>query len=206
MTTVLLTGYEPFGEHETNPSSRVAESLDETIIGDATVVGRELPVVFDEAMPRLRSLIEAHDPVAILSTGLMPGRKVLSVERVGINVRDAGEIPDNVDRRPVDEPVAVDGPDAYFATLPIRQLVAAAREAGVPARVSNTAGTHLCNNLLYATRYHVETDGLEIPVGFVHVPYSHAQAARRTDPVPSLCIDAMERAMAEMLRTLVAES
>lgn len=206
MTRILLTGYEPFGNHETNPSATVAEFLDGMALGGATVVGRELPVVFDEALPRVRSLIDTHDPVAILSTGLMPERRVLTVERTGINVRDCGDVPDNDDQRPVDQPVVADGPDAYFATLPVKRLVAAAREASVPARVSNTAGTHLCNNILYATRHHVATNDLEIPSGFVHVPYSHAQAARRTDPVPSLSVDAMERGIAEMLRVLADEA
>jgi len=138
MTHILLTGYEPFGDHETNPSATVTESLDGMALGGATVVGRELPVVFDEALPRVRSLIDTHDPVAILSTGLMPERRVLTVERTGINVRDCDDVPDNDDQRPVDQPVVADGPDAYFATLPVKRLVAAAREASVPARVSNT--------------------------------------------------------------------
>ena len=202
MTTILLTGYEPFGGHETNPSATVAESLDGATLGGATVVGRELPVVFDEALPRIRSLIDTHDPATVLSTGLMPEREVLTVERVGINVRDCGDVPDNDDQQPIDRPVVAGGPDAYFATVPVKRLVAAAREAAVPARVSNTAGTHLCNNILYATRHHVAANDLGIPSGFVHVPYSHAQAARRTDPVPSLSVGAMERGIAEMLRLL----
>lgn len=202
MSTILLTGYEPFGEHETNPSGAVARSLDGTTVGDATVVGRELPVVFDEALPRVRSLIEEHQPTAVLSTGLMPDREVLTVERVGINVRDYGDVPDNADQTPIDEPIVRDGPVAYFATVPIKQLVGAAQEAEVPARVSNTAGTHLCNNILYATRHHIATNGLDIDSGFVHVPYSHAQAAQRAETVPSMSVTAMERGLSAMVRTI----
>lgn len=205
MTTILLTGYEPFGEHETNPSSAVAQTLDGTTTDGATIIGRELPVVFDEALPRVRSLIAEHDPDAVLSTGLMPDREMLTVERVGINVRDCPDVPDNDGRMPADEPVVAEGPNAYFATVPIKQLVTAARERGVPARLSNTAGTHLCNNILYATRHHVETNDLTLLSGFVHVPYSHEQAARREDTVPSMSLAAMEEGLAAMLETLAEE-
>lgn len=204
MSTILLTGYEPFGEYETNPSAAIAQSFDGVVTGDTTIVGRTLPVVFDDALPRARSLIEEHQPSAILSTGLMPEREVLTMERVGINVRDYDNVPDNADQTPVDEPVRPDGPVAYFATVPIKELVAAAREAGTPARVSNTAGTHLCNNILYATRHHIVSNELDILSGFVHVPYSHSQAARQRETVPSMSINAMESGVAAMLRTLNA--
>jgi pyroglutamyl-peptidase len=203
MTTILFTGYEPFGEYETNPSARLAHDIDDLTFESATVIGRELPVVFDEALPLVVAAIEEHDPDVILSTGLMPEREVISVERVGINVRDYDGVPDNEACEPVDTPVDVDGPDAYFSTLPVRDLVDLSNEAGVPARISNTAGTHLCNNILYATRHYVETNDLDIDSGFVHVPYSHAQVARREEPAPSMCYDAMRRSMLAMLERLV---
>lgn len=202
MSTILLTGYGPFGDHETNPSARVVRALDGETIAGASVVGRTIPVVFDEALPAVRSLLEDHDPVAVVSTGLMPERSALTVERVGINVRDCDDVPDNDGRTPTDAPVHDDGPNAYFATLPIKRLVAASRDAGVPARVSNTAGTHLCNNILYAVRHHVETSDLDVRSGFVHVPFSHEQAARRDDPVPSMSTAAMETGLAAMVDVL----
>ena len=163
MTTILFTGYEPFGEHETNPSARLAHDIKSMSFESAEVVGRELPVVFDEALPLVVEAIERHDPDYVLSTGLMPGREVISVECVGINVRDYD---------------------------------------GVPARVSNTAGTHLCNNILYATRHHVETNDLDIGSGFVHLPFSHAQVARREETDPSMSYDAMRRSVGAMLEWL----
>jgi pyroglutamyl-peptidase len=205
MTTILFTGYEPFGEHETNPSARLAHDVDGLNFESATVVGRELPVAFDDALPLLVDAIDEHAPDVVLSTGLMPEREVISVERVGINVRDYDGVPDNDDRTPVDVPVDADGPDAYFSTLPIRDLVAASNEVGVPARVSNTAGTHLCNNILYATRHHVETNDLDIESGFVHVPFSHAQVARREETAPSLSYGAMRRSMWTMLELLAGD-
>ncbi|MFB6131424.1 MAG: pyroglutamyl-peptidase I [Salinigranum sp.] len=202
MSTILLTGFEPFGEHETNPAVAVTERLDGASFGGVPVVGHELPVVFDEALPTLRKHVEEFDPVAIVSLGLMPGRRALTVERVGINVRDYDGVPDNDGAEPVDDPIVADGPAAYFATLPIRDLVAASRDAGVPARVSNTAGTHLCNNILYQTRHYVATDGSRVDAGFVHVPLSHQQAARREETVPSMSLDAMTSGVRAMLAEL----
>lgn len=202
MSTILVTGYEPFGEHETNPSARIAHDIDTETINGNSIVGRELPVVFDEALPLLIEEIENHDPAVILSTGLMPEREVLSVERVGINVRDAEDIPDNADQSPRDVAVEEDGPAAYFSTLPIRKLVSASKDAGVPARVSNTAGTHLCNNLLYATRHYIEMTDQDIDAGFVHVPFSHEQVARREETAPSMSYDAMQAGMRVMIDQL----
>lgn len=205
MTTIVFTGYEPFGAYETNPTARLAKDVDGRTIGGATVVGRELPVAFDQALPEVVELIETHDPIAVLSTGLMPGRAEITVERVGINVRDVDGVPDNADRSPVDKPVVADGPVAYLSTLPIRALVAASSEVGVPASVSNTAGTHLCNNILYATRHHVEQTGQAVSSGFVHTPFSHEQAARNEETVPSMSYEVMKRSMEAMIACLAEE-
>ena len=205
MSTILFTGYEPFGDYETNPTSQLAKDLDGRTIGGATVVGREIPVTFDEALPAVAKLIETYEPTAVLSTGLMPERAVITVERVGINVRDVDGIPDNANHSPVDDPVAKDGPVAYFSTLPIRELVDASTEVGVPARVSNTAGTHLCNNILYATRHHIKREKLAVDSGFVHTPFSHEQVAERKETVPSMGYNAMLRAMEAMIECLSVE-
>jgi len=206
MSTILLTGYEPFGEYDTNPSGQLADDLDGSADGETKIVGRKLPVIFEEALPALVEEIEAHDPTAVLSTGLMPDRKVLSVERVGINVRDVEDVPDNAGNTPVDTPVNDDGPAAYFSTLPIRDLVDASNAAGVPARLSNTAGTHLCNNILYATRHYVTTNDLDVDSGFVHVPFSHEQVARRKDDAPSMSYDAMKRGLRAMAEEVAEPS
>lgn len=202
MTTILVTGYEPFGEYETNPSRRLAEALDGETIGGAHMVGRELPVVFDRAFPALLEHLDEHDPEAVLSLGLMAGTPSIAVERIGINVRDHGDVPDNADQTPVDDPVVSDGPAAYFSTLPVRDLVDAMTDAGVPARLSNTAGTHLCNDVLYATRHHAETNGLALRSGFVHVPFTHEEVARRGDHEPSLSFEAMADGLEAALSVL----
>ena len=205
MSEILLTGYEPFGEFESNPASQLANRLDGTTVSDATVVGRELPVVFDRVRPAREAAIDDHDPAIVCGLGLAAGRNTLSLERVGINLRDTAGIPDNEDRTVVDEPAVDDGPDAYFATLPLRTMKEAMLEAGVPTTLSTDAGTHACNNFLYAARHLAKTGDREFDAGFVHVPMSHEQAAERDDGEPSLALEAMADGLVAGLERAVAE-
>lgn len=177
--TVLLTGYEPFGDHETNPSERVASRLDGAEIAGERIVGEVLPVAFDRVDDRLRRLLDEHDPSAVVSTGLAAGRSAISVERVAINVANCAGTPDNDDAEPRDEPLDPDGPDARFATLPVRGAVETLLDRGIPARLSNTAGTHCCNRALYAGVGAASGRTPEPPVGFVHLPLTPEAAARK---------------------------
>ncbi|WP_458188679.1 pyroglutamyl-peptidase I family protein [Haladaptatus sp. NG-WS-4] len=177
--TLLLTGYEPFGDYDENPSERVARELDGEQIAGQDVSGHVLPVEFERTATEMQSLVESHDPVAIVATGLAAGRAGISVERVGINVDDCGSTPDNAGAEPRNERILADADAGYFATLPIGAVVETLLEDGIPAHVSNTAGTHLCNNVLYSTRAYLERDNREIPMGFVHLPCTPAQAARQ---------------------------
>jgi pyroglutamyl-peptidase len=195
MSDVLLTGYEPFGEFETNPARRLANRLDGTEIGGASVAGVELPVVFGRASSRLAEAVDARDPEVVCALGLAGGRPTLSLERVGINLRDTRGVADNEDREVADERVVEDGPDAYFATLPCREMKETMCDAGVPTRLSTDAGTHCCNDVLYATRHLVETTDRDFRTGFVHVPFSHEQAAARDEAEPSMSLEAMERGL-----------
>lgn len=145
MSDVLLTGYEPFGEFETNPTRRIANRLDGAEIDGESVAGDELPVVFDRASSRLEAAVDEHDPEIVCALGLAGGRPTLSLERVGINLRGTRGVADNEDREVVDERVAEDGPDAYFATLPCRKMKKTMCDAGVPTHLSTDAGTHCCD-------------------------------------------------------------
>lgn len=209
MTEILLTGYEPFGDFESNPSRQLARRLDGTTVGDAAVVGREFPVVFDRVRPELEAAIDEHDPDVVCGLGLAAGRNALSLERVGINLRDTSrsETPDNADREPIDEAAVEDGPDAYFTTLPVREMKAAMLEAGVPTILSTNAGTHACNNFLYAARHLAETGGDDraFRAGFVHVPLSHEQAAARDEGEPSLALEAMAEGLVAGLERAIAD-
>jgi pyroglutamyl-peptidase len=180
--TLLLTGYEPFGDHERNPTAEAARQLDGTTVADREVIGRVLPVEFERASDEMAALIEEHDPDAVVATGLAAGRAAVCVERVGINVADCGGIPDNADAEPRNERIrAEEAPAAHFATLPVVATVERLLEDGIPARVSNTAGTHLCNNILYQTRAFLEAEekGDDVPMGFVHLPLTPEGAAEK---------------------------
>lgn len=174
--TLLCTGYEPFGDHEDNPSMRVAEALDREVVAGHEVVGAVLPVQFDAVGGELRSLVDEHDPAAVVATGLAAGRTALSVERVAVNVDDAVTVPDNAEDSPEATPIATEGADAHFATIPVAETVEAMLAAGVPARLSNSAGTHCCNHALYSLLDYFARDAREVPAGFVHLPLTPEQA------------------------------
>lgn len=174
--TVLVTGYEPFGDFETNPSARLAEEIDGETIAGNDIVGEVVPVEYDRTSKEIAALIDDHEPVASISTGLAPGATAIRMERVGININDCAGIPDNAGGEPRNEHIR-DGPAAYFSTLPCVDITNALLDAGIPARVSNTAGTHLCNNALYTTRHYAETEGLDLRSGFVHLPFAPEEAA-----------------------------
>jgi pyroglutamyl-peptidase len=178
---ILVTGYEPFGEFDGNPSARVAERLDGETVAGHNVVGEVLPVEFDAVRPRLADLLDAHAPDAVVATGLAAGRSAVAVERVGINVDDAVTTPDNADADPVGDPIDPEGPDAHFATLPVAEVAEACLDRGVPTRVSNSAGTHCCNHALYAARDLIEERRLDAPAGFVHLPLTPAGTIRQAE-------------------------
>lgn len=180
--TLLLTGYEPFGDHERNPSAEVAQELDGQHVAGRKIVGRVLPVEFDRASEEMEELIAEFDPEAIVATGLAAGRAAVNVERVGINVADCGGIPDNADAEPRNERIC-EGEDvatAYFSSLPVVEVVERLLDHGIPARVSNTAGTHLCNDVLYETRAYLEREDAKIPMGFVHLPRTPTGVAEQS--------------------------
>ena len=187
MTTVLVTGIEPFESDPTNPSWDIAQALDGTQIDGATIVARQLPCVFGAANEQLVAAIEETSPTLVFALGLASGRAEISVERVAINIIDA-RIPDNAGNQPVDTPVVVDGPTAYFSTLPIKAIVQTLREAGVPAAESQSAGTYNCNHLFYGLMHHIATRAPQVRGGFIHVPTTPELAARHAGR-PSLSLD-----------------
>ncbi|HFK4477156.1 TPA: pyroglutamyl-peptidase I [Citrobacter sedlakii] len=175
MKTVLITGFEPFGGEQINPSWEVVSRLDNAIIRGCRVVARQLPCVFGESLSVLNAAIDALSPALVLAVGQARGRSDITVERVAINVDDA-RIADNKGQQPVDMPIVIDGPAAWFSTLPIKAMVSAMREAGVPASVSQTAGTFVCNHVMYGLLH--KLSGLsEVKGGFIHIPYLPQQAA-----------------------------
>jgi pyroglutamyl-peptidase len=187
---VLVTGFEPFGGEDTNPSWEICRQLP-AAIGRSRITTLRVPVEFRRAILEVAAAIEETGPVLVVMLGQAGGRPSLSVERVAINVDDA-RIADNAASQPVDEPVAPGGPAAYFASVPIKAMVAAIREAGVPAEVSNSAGTFVCNHLFYGVLHFLAASGRDTRAGFIHVPWLEAQAVGRAGE-PAMALATMVR-------------
>ncbi|NDO82487.1 pyroglutamyl-peptidase I [Citrobacter sp. NCU1] len=192
MKTVLITGFEPFGGEQINPSWDVVSRLDNAIIAGCRVVARQLPCVFGESLTVLNAAIDALSPSLVLAVGQAGGRADITVERVAINVDDA-RIPDNRGKQPVDEPIVMEGPAAWFSTLPIKAMVAAMREAGVPASVSQTAGTFVCNHVMYGLLHKLRSRP-EVKGGFIHIPYLPEQATAHPG-APSMATATVRQAL-----------
>ncbi|MFD7996238.1 pyroglutamyl-peptidase I [Streptomyces mexicanus] len=197
---VLVTGFAPFDGERVNPSWQAAELLAARPPAGLDVTAVRLSCAFGTALDELRAALDAAGPdlSLVLCLGQAGGRPDLTVERVAINVDDA-RIPDNAGRQPVDEPVVPGGPAAYFSTLPIKACVAAARAAGVPASVSQTAGTFVCNHVFYGLAHLLATEHPGVRGGFVHVPYSPEQAAAQRPVPPSLSVPDAVRGLSAML-------
>lgn len=182
---VLLSGFEPFGGESVNPSWAVAQALHGEEIAGARVVACRLPCVFGEATAVLAAALARERPRLVLALGQAGGRAELTPERVAINVDDA-RIADNAGRQPVDRPVVAGGPAAYFATLPVKAMVAAMRDAGLPASLSHSAGTFVCNHVFYGLM-HLLRRRRAVRGGFMHLPLLPQQAVAA--PMPSLALE-----------------
>lgn len=166
---VLITGFDPFGGESINPAWEAVKVMKDNIDG-IEVIKLQIPTVFKKSAEKLFAGIEEHKPDAVICIGQAGGRYDMSVERVAINMDD-GRIPDNEGYQPIDTPVYEDGENAYFATLPIKGIVEEIKLAKIPASVSNTAGTYVCNHIMYSLLYYISKNNLNIKGGFIHVPY-----------------------------------
>lgn len=175
MAGVLITGFEPFDGEAVNPSWEVVKRLDGAIIAGERVVARQLPCVFNEALTVLHAALDELRPALTLAIGQAGGRADITVERVAINVDDA-RIPDNKGQQPIDLPIVADGPAAWFSSVPIKAIVTALRQQGIPASVSQTAGTFVCNHVMYGLLHKLQGQA-GVKGGFIHIPYLPEQAA-----------------------------
>ena len=169
----------PFGGERTNPSWEIVKALPKTIAGHRVETLR-VPTEFGKAIDVTVKAISAHQPEIVLCFGQAGGRSRISVERVAVNVDDA-RMADNAGRQLIDAAVRADGPAAYFCTVPIKAMVAAMIKAGVPAEISNTAGTFVCNHLIYGVLDHIAQHRLTTRAGFIHVPYLESQVLDKAD-------------------------
>jgi pyroglutamyl-peptidase len=201
MKRVLVTGFEPFDNDSVNPSWEAAQRVDGWRCEGHEVIARRLPCVYRSIRPLLSALLDELKPDIVIALGLAGGRVDFSLERVAINVDDA-RIPDNADDQPIDRPSAQGGPAAYFTTLPIKAILRRVRAAGIPASVSNSAGTFVCNHTFYVARHLAETGRHTFRAGFIHVPYLPEQAARHPG-VASMSVDTLVAALKIAIETTV---
>lgn len=192
MRYVLVTGFEPFGGETVNPSWEVVSQLEGSIIDHCRVVTRQLPCVFGESLSVLNAAIDELNPAVVIAVGQAGGRVDVTVERVAINVDDA-RIPDNRGQQPIDVAIVPGGPAAWFSRLPIKATVAAMRERGIPASVSQTAGTFVCNHVMYGLLHKI-SENADVKGGFIHIPYLPEQAAAHPG-APSMAAQTVKAAL-----------
>lgn len=198
---VLLTGFEPFGGEAVNPSWRAVARLDDARVGGHRVATRSLPTAFAASLKALQEALDHLQPACVIAVGQAGGRSAISLERVAINLIDA-RIPDNDGAQPIDQPVVAGGPSAYFSTLPLKSMLVALREAGIPADISFSAGTYVCNHVFYGLR-HALGEHTGVRAGFVHVPYLPEQAVRHPGAA-SMSEDLMVAALRVMIASAIA--
>jgi len=196
---VLLTGFEPFGGSHVNPSIEACRRLEGETINGFIVAVEMIPLRYDDVRPGLLEALERHRPSAVICTG-QSGAATINLERVAINVADA-RIPYNCGTQPSDKPIVEEGPVAYWSRLPLRSILKALRDAGIPSVISNSAGTFGCNHVFYELMHHLDEEKLDIPAGFIHVPSLPEQVTEKG--TPSMSLDTTIKALKVVIRETI---
>ncbi|MDF7638427.1 pyroglutamyl-peptidase I [Lactobacillus sp. ESL0791] len=185
---ILVTGFDPFGDDKINPAIEAVKRLDDEIAG-AKIVKVEIPTVFGDCATVVHNAIVKENPDYVLNIGQAGGRYGLTPERVAINFDD-GRIADNKGHQPLAEAIHEDGQNAYFTQLPVKAMARAIRAAGIPSYVSTTAGTFVCNHIMYQVQYMIDKEFHDLKAGFMHIPFLPEQVVDRPDtPALSLSDD-----------------
>jgi len=190
---VLLTGFEPFGGEAVNPAARAVSKLAGKSIDGYEIIARVIPTVFGKSAQAVQDAIREFEPEVVISVGQAGGTHSIRVERLALNLDD-GSIPDNEGNQPRDSAIVPDGPVAYWSTLPVRAIVETLTGNMIPAYISYSAGTYVCNHVFYATSHFVAANKLPIKVGFIHVPYLPEQVVRKPH-VPSMSEEMIVQAL-----------
>lgn len=199
---ILITGFDPFGGETVNPAYEAVKLLPDTIAG-AEIIKLEVPTRFHRAGAVLEDAMQRHKPDAVICVGQAGGRAAITPEKVAINLMD-GRIPDNAGYQPVDVPIREDGGTAYFTSLPVKAMVQRMRDAGIPAAVSYTAGTYVCNYLLYTLLYLIDKKYPNVRGGFIHVPYAMEQVINKPLGTPSMDLHQIARGLETAVEAVAA--
>ena len=197
---ILVTGFDPFDKEPINPAIESVKLLPD-VIAKAAIVKLEIPTVIYKSLAVIERAIQETNPDVILSIGQAGGLPDITVERIGINVNDC-RIPDNEGNQPIDEPIYADGPDAYFSNLPIKAMVQRIQAVGIPASVSSTAGTFVCNHVLYGVRYLCAHQYPEKRSGFIHIPFMTSQGVNKR-AVATMSLDDIVRGLQAAITAIV---
>lgn len=199
MRKVLITGFEPFGGDHQNSSLELIRRLHGETVKSATIVTKLLPCVFGEAVDTLLTEIDRIHPESVICLGQSKGATEIALERVALNLIDA-QIPDNQGNQPVDVPVLEQGPVAYWSTLPVRAIVKELKQHGIPAKLSQSAGTYVCNSVFYGLMHSVMSRKRPIPAGFIHLPALPEQVIGTGQP--SMHLDLLVKALQLIVQTI----
>ena len=197
---ILVTGFDPFGGEKINPALEAVKGLADTIKG-AEIKKLEIPTVFGKSADVVKAAIEDFKPDYVLNIGQAGGRFAISPERVAINIDDA-RIADNEGNQPIDVAIKEDGEAAYFTQLPVKAMVTAIKKAGVPGEVSNTAGTFVCNHIMYQAQYLIHKNYPEIKGGFIHVPFIPEQVVDKAGQ-PAMNLSDMTKGLTAAIEAIV---
>lgn len=200
MKKVLLSGFEPFGSESVNPALEVIKELAKEEMENVELIILQLPVVFRKAFEILITKINDNVPDLILSIGQSGGSAGILVEKVGININNA-KIPDNEGNKPIDKLITREGPAAYFTTIDIRKSVNNLKKAGIPVAVSYSAGTYVCNDLIYGVLHYLNTSNINLKYGFIHVPFLPQQVTIKKQVVPSMSLSIIKEAIKILITT-----
>lgn len=200
MKKILVTGFDPFGGESMNPAYEAVKLMPDTIKG-VEIIKEEVPTVFHKSINILDDLIEKHQPDVVINIGQAGGRFGVTPERVAINEDDA-RIKDNEGNQPIDVQIFEDGKNAYFTTLPIKAMVEEIKKAGIPASVSNSAGTFVCNHLMYGLLYLIDKKYPNIKGGFIHVPFATEQVLDKPTS-PSLSLEQIAKGLEKAVLAVI---
>ncbi len=197
---ILVTGFDPFGGEPINPAIESVKKLPDNIAG-AKIIKLEIPTVRKKSLEKIEKAINEHNPDVILSIGQAGGRFDISIERVGINLDDF-RIPDNEGNQIIDEPIFPDGENSYFVKLPVKAMVQNVQKNNIPASVSYTAGTFVCNHVLYGVLYLIEKKYEGKKSGFIHIPFLPQQVVDKRN-MPSMELNTIVKGLTAAIEAIV---
>ena len=197
---ILVTGFYPFGQDTINPALEAVKQLPNEILG-ASIIKLEIPTMFHQSSKVVNLAIQQQQPDIVVHIGQAGGRFGITPERIAINLDDA-RIPDNARQQPIDQVILENGPAAYFSQLPVKAMVANMQEVGIPATVSNSAGTFVCNHIMYQTLHYCQMNYPQIQSGFIHVPYLPQQVADKAS-LPSMDLKTIVQGLVISIETII---